>query len=445
MTAASAPPVPPAAATAPADAVVNPNQTAPPDATATKPTTTDEERSSSAVFTPLTIGNGRIQLAHRIVMAPMTRNRGVPLYLTKPNRAWAHDSLGATYYSQRTTKGGLIITEGIYPTVEASASPCVPGLFAQEQVAGWKAVVDAVHAEGGYIYAQLWHAGRSCLPHFTGHPAVCPSATPFEGDHVSRYPPSDDDSGAPGSGEQIKMRDFPPKEMTREDIKRTIEAYVSAAKRAVNECDFDGVEIHGGNGYLVEQFLSTNINKRTDAYGGSVEGYCRFPIELMTTLADVIGGDRLAIRLSPFGLFLQSYGEQRVEIWSHLCQQLKLRIPNLSYIHFIEPRFEQIIDTASKDSYLKSLGDNISLKLFQKIMGNTPFMVSGGYNDTNVWGTIESGSGDAISIGRYFTSNPDLVDRLRHGKPLRKYDRSRFYWSDEPRERGYTDFPPLED
>ena len=337
MPASSTLPVPPAATAAPADAVISPEQ--PNLQVEDRPSTQAPAQAGdgSALVTPLAIANGRITLSHRIVMAPMTRNRGVPLHLTKPNRAWAHDDLGVTYYSQRATRGGLIITEGIYPNLEASASPCVPGLFLPEQVPGWKAVVDAAHEKGGFIYAQLWHAGRSCLPHFTGSPALCPSATPFEGDHEARYAPPDDDSGGPGSGDRVKMKDFPPKEMTKADIKRTIEDYVSAAKRAVGECGFDGVEVHGGNGYLVEQFLSTNINKRTDEYGGIIDGYCRFPLELMTALADAIGGENLAIRLSPFGLFLQSYGENRLEIWSHFCRKLKENVPKLSYIHFIEP------------------------------------------------------------------------------------------------------------
>ncbi|ETN41705.1 uncharacterized protein HMPREF1541_03641 [Cyphellophora europaea CBS 101466] len=443
MASAPMPPVPPAAAAAPTDAVVSNNR--PEVRLEAQPSvhTAPHQRASSALFTPLSIANGRIKLSHRVIMAPMTRNRGVPLYVTKPNRAWGHDALGATYYAQRATPGGLIITEGIYPTVEASASPCVPGLFLPEQVPGWKRVVEAVHAKEGYVYAQLWHAGRSCLPHFTGSVAVCASATPFEGDQRSRYPPPDDDTGGPGKGATIKMSDFPPKEMTHEDIKRTIADYVNTAKRAVMECGFDGIEVHGGNGYLVEQFLSTNINQRTDEYGGTVEGYCRFPLELMVALADAVGGDNVAIRLSPFGLFLQSYGEQRIEIWSHFCRELRRRIPTLSYIHFIEPRFEQIIDPATKESYLKSLGDNISLQPFRKIMGSTPFVVSGGFNDTNAWGVVESGAADAISIGRYFTSNPDLVERLKSGKTLTKYERDRFYWVPfEERARGYTDYPP---
>jgi 2,4-dienoyl-CoA reductase-like NADH-dependent reductase (Old Yellow Enzyme family) len=425
----------------PSNTVTDPNVIQSIDQNASKSLSDRESRIDSAIFTPLIIANGRIELAHRIIMAPMTRNRGVPLYLTKPNRAWGHDELGVMYYKQRATRGGLIITEGIYPSVEASASPCVPGLFLDEQSEGWTNVVNAVHAKGGFIYAQLWHAGRSCLPHFTGAPALCPSATPFEGDLESRYPPPDDDSGAPGCGPRIKLRDFPPKEMTHDDIRRIIAAYVDAAKRGVERCGFDGIEVHGGNGYLVEQFLSTNINKRTDAYGGSVEGYCRFPIELMTALARAVGGENVAIRLSPFGLFNQSYGENRVEIWSHLCHKLKAKIPNMSYIHFIEPRFEQIIDTASKDSYLRSLSGDISLTTLREIMSNTPFIVSGGYNDTNIWNVIESGNADAISFGRYFTSNPDLVDRLRTGKQLSKYDRETFYYT-KPRERGYTVLKP---
>jgi 2,4-dienoyl-CoA reductase-like NADH-dependent reductase (Old Yellow Enzyme family) len=210
----------------------------------------------------------------------------------------------------------------------------------------------------------------------------------------------------------------------------------------VNDCGFDGVEVHGGNGYLVEQFLSTNINKRTDEYGSTAEGYARFAVELMTALADAVGGENVAIRLSPFGLFLQTHGEQRMEIWSHLCKELKQRIPNMSYIHFIEPRFEQIIDPAAKETYLRSLGNNVSLRPFQEIMKGTPFFVAGGYNDTNVWGLIESGAADAVSIGRYYTSNPDLVERLRNGKKLAKYARDLFYYVPfEERAHGYTDWP----
>ena len=197
--------------------------------------------------------------------------------------------------------------------------------------------MDAVHAEGGYIYAQLWHAGRAANPAFTGYGStVSSSATRFEGEGETRYP-APDENGEPKEGERVLLRDVPVRGMRREEIRGTIADFVGAARRAVDVCGFDGVEVHGGNGYLVEQFLSTNVNKREDGYGGDVEGYVRFPMELMLALRDAVGGERLAMRLTPFGLFNQMKGENRVEIWSHLCRKMKDLIPDLSYVHFIEP------------------------------------------------------------------------------------------------------------
>jgi 2,4-dienoyl-CoA reductase-like NADH-dependent reductase (Old Yellow Enzyme family) len=265
---------------------------------------------SSALFKPLKIGNGTLTLSHRIVLAPLTRNRGVPLKQNAmpedPNRIWYPDPLIIEFYVQRTTPGGLLITEGLPPNLEGNGMPGVPGLFCEEQKKGWKAVVDAVHAKGGYIYAQLWNAGRASIPQHTGMPTISASATPYEGDEMYPYPP-------PGSTEQVRYRDFPPTELSHEGIKKQIADYVKAAKTAIEECGFDGVEVHGGNGYLPEQFLSSNINTRTDDYGGSPERRCKFVLELMDALAGAIGEDKLAIRLTPFGLYNQARGMQRME------------------------------------------------------------------------------------------------------------------------------------
>lgn len=211
------------------------------------------------------------------------------------------------------------------------------------------------------------------------------------------------------------------------------------------EIGFDGIEIHGANGYLPEQFLSSNINRRTDEYGGTPEKRCRFVLELMDELAKTVGEDNLAIRLSPFGLFNQTRGEQRVETWGHLCRELKNRFPRLSYVSFIEPRYEQIFSEAEKVKFLNSWGlPHVDLSLFRKIWGDTPFFSAGGFDDTNSWGVVESGKYDALVYGRYFTSNPDLVERLRNGWPLAKYDRSRFYGPFEDPITGYTDYPAYE-
>jgi len=313
----------------------------------------------------------------------------------------------------------------------------VPGLFDPAHLTGWKHVTEAVHAKGGYIYAQLWHAGRTTIEPFSGKPSVAPSVVPLEGPEgiTGRTPP-----GYPGP---VKYADFPPIELTKNHIKSTISDYCNAAKMAI-EAGFDGVEVHGGNGYLPEQFLSSNINKRTDEYGGSPEKRCRFVIELMNSLANAIGQENCAIRLSPFGLFNQARGEQRIRTWSYLCEQLKENVPNMSYISLIEPRYEQIHSCAEKDKFLSSWGldpSTINLKFLRKIMGDTPFLSAGGWNDTNCSEAIESGDYDALLIGRYFTSNPDLVERLKLGKTLRMYERDRFYGPFEDRWRGYTDYP----
>ncbi|KAI3397798.1 hypothetical protein diail_10331 [Diaporthe ilicicola] len=401
-----------------------------------------ESRAGSKLFQPLTIANGKIQLKHRVVLAPLTRNRGTPVKESTPeapNREWTPNDLMAEYYSQRATDGGLIISEAIPPNLEGNAMPGVPGLFRPDQAEGWKKVVDAVHAKGGVIYAQLWHSGRANIPHLTGTPTLSASATPWDDpDETFPYPP-------PHTSTPVKLRDHPPVEMTVEKIKQTIGDFCKAAKAAV-DAGFDGVELHGGNGYLPEQFLSSNINKRTDDYGGSPEKRCRFVLELMSELAKTVGQDNLAIRLSPFGLFNQARGEQRLETWGHLCRELKKSLPVLSYVSFIEPRYEQIFSEEQKQAFLDSWGlPEVDLSEFRGIFGSTPFLSGGGWNDQNAWGEVEAGKYDALLFGRYFISNPDLVDRLRDGRPLTPYDRSRFYgpFPNDPHV-GYTDYPTWE-
>lgn len=323
---------------------------------------------SSATFTPLAIGNGTLKLSHRIVLAPLTRNRGLPLNPdaspTEPNRVWYPDELVKEYYLQRTTPGGLLISEGLPPSIQCNGMPGVPGIFHSKQIAGWKEVVTAVHEKGGYIYAQLWNAGRAAIPHHTGGPTISASATPYDGDEPYPYPP-------PGTSTQVKYKDFPPEELSIEGIKKQIEDYISAAKTAIEECGFDGVELHGGNGYLPEQFLSSNINVRTDDYGGSPEKRCKFVLEVMDALVQAVGEDKVAIRLTPFGLYNQARGMQRLETWGFLCKELK-RKHNLSYVHFIEPRYEQVhsLEEKEKCMLLCSVRDLTNTSCSSGVMGN---------------------------------------------------------------------------
>ncbi|KAK2595025.1 hypothetical protein QQS21_007279 [Conoideocrella luteorostrata] len=398
---------------------------------------------NSKLFQPLSIGNGKIELKHRVIHAPLTRNRGTPLCPTstpeKPNRVWVPNDHVVEYYSQRATPGGLIISEGLPPSLEGNAMPGVPGLFLPEQAAGWKKVVEAVHAKGGYVYAQLWHSGRANIPQLTGTPIMAPSSVPWDDPNEPFVYP------APHSSTPVKLSEHPPREMTTSDIDRTMRDYCKSAKMAM-EAGFDGIELHGGNGYLPEQFLSSNSNKRNDEYGGSPEKRCKFVIDLMERLAETVGQDNLAIRLTPFGLYNQARSEKRVETWGHLCRKLKERFPALSYVSFVEPRYEQIFSEAEKQVFLDSWGlPNVDLTMFRSIWGNTPFFSAGGFNDTNSWGLIESGQYDALLYGRYFISNPDLVERLRNGWPLADYDRCRFYGPfDDPAFR-YTDYPVYKD
>ncbi|KAM6505678.1 hypothetical protein FSOLCH5_013851 [Fusarium solani] len=394
---------------------------------------------ASKLFQPLDIANGKIRLKHRVILAPLTRNRGTPLNASStpenPNRIWIPNDLMVEYYTQRTTEGGLIISEGLPPSLEGNAMPGVPGIFLPEQADGWKKIVDAVHAKGGFIYAQLWHSGRANIPQLTGTPIVAPSAVTWDDPNETfSYP-------APHSTAPVKLADHPPIELTVDHIKKTIDDYRKAAKTAM-DIGFDGVELHAGNGYLPEQFLSTNINKRTDEYGGTAEKRCKFPLELMEELAKTVGQENLAIRLTPFGLFNQARSEQRVETWGHLCRELKTRLPNLSYVSFVEPRYEQIFSEAEKQEFLNSWGlPTADLSLFRSIFGDTPFFSAGGFDDGNSWGVLESGKYDGLLYGRYFISNPDLVERLRNGWPLAPYDRSRFYGPFEDSTIGYTDYP----
>lgn len=214
---------------------------------------------------------------------------------------------------------------------QSNGMPGVSGMWLPEQVAGWKKVTNAVHEKGGYIYGQVWHAGRTTIPQMTGSPTVSASATRWDD-------PEETYMHVPvGHTQRVRIADHPPIELTVPHIKKTIQDYCMTAKAAVEEAGFDGIEVHAGNGYLPEQFLSTNVNKRDDEYGGTVEKRCKFVLELIDELSKAIGADRIGIRLTPFGIMGQSRGKQRIETWTYLCQKIRENHPSLSYIHFIEP------------------------------------------------------------------------------------------------------------
>ncbi|KAH6685969.1 NADH:flavin oxidoreductase/NADH oxidase [Plectosphaerella plurivora] len=373
-------------------------------------------------------------------MAPMTRNRGVPLQGV--DRTWIPDELVVLYYGQRASRGGLIVTEGIPPSLEASGMPHVPGLFHEAQAQGWKKVVQAVHDKGGCIYAQLWHAGRATIPHVTGQEVVSASATAWETDEKFPFRTSE--------GEKVAYRDFPPTAMTETHMANTIADFVKAAQLAL-EIGFDGVELNGGNGNLIDQFLHSNINVRRDDYGGSPEARCKFPLDLVAAVVSAIGAYNVAIRLEPACLYQGTFGTERVETWSYLCEKLASTYAGsekLSYVHFIEPRTDRI--EADKSGFRDSWRlPDISNQPFRAILSQKgiPCISCGGWDADNLTDAVQAGW-DAVVFARWFVSNPDLPERLRLGKPLHQFDRSRFYGSwDGVREKGYVDYPtwPVEE
>jgi 2,4-dienoyl-CoA reductase-like NADH-dependent reductase (Old Yellow Enzyme family) len=233
----------------------------------------------------------------------------------------------ATYYSQRTTKGGLQVTESILVSPEAGAMPGVPGLWLPEHIKGWKLVTAAVHKRGGIIYAQICHHGRAALPQFTGLPTVSASATPWSTEEKYPYP-------LPGTSSRVHLKDFPPIELTEEHLKKTVQDFVTAARNAI-QAGFDGIEIHAGNGYLLEQFLGSGVNRRTDAYGGSAEKRSRLVVEVVEEVGKAIGIENVAVRLSPWGVYNDIDDGDRFETWSTLCRLLG-NLGEMSYVHLLK-------------------------------------------------------------------------------------------------------------
>ncbi|KAK2743119.1 hypothetical protein FQN55_007570 [Onygenales sp. PD_40] len=384
----------------------------------------------TALFTPLRLG--AIQLEHRAVHGPLTRMRS-----TKESEGvYVPNDLNLKYYSQRATKGGFMLTEATPISRYAAGYPGVPGIFTPSQIAGWKRITTAVHEKGGFIYCQLWHVGRATVPSFLdGRPSVSASSIPITGDAM----------------DGTKYADSPPKAMSVEEIKEVVEEFAAAAKRAVDEAGFDGVEIHGANGYLLDQFLHSNTNIRTDAYGGSIENRTRFPLEVITAVTSAVGAERVGIRLSPYNYFQDTRDSDPITHWTYLCEQIA-GLPaahRLAYVHMVEPRFDEVLDESAKMESLateinKEGGRGYSLDYFRKALsaGGVKFLAAGNFKRENCVGKIDGEGADAVVFGRLFLSNPDFVRRLREGLELNKYDRTTFYGASPP-EKGYTDYPSL--
>jgi N-ethylmaleimide reductase len=364
-----------------------------------------------SLFTPLQIGPYRLQ--HRVVMAPLTRMRA-------DRSSFAQRPLNAEYYGQRATPGGLLIAEASPVMVTGRGNPGTPGIYSDAQIAGWCGVVDAVHAKGGLIFLQLWHVGR--VSHSSFQPGnglpVAPSAVAITGEGMLAMT---------ADGKMVPYET--PRALKTDEVNDVVAAFRQAAVNA-KAAGFDGVEIHGANGYLLEQFLQSHTNLRDDRYGGSIENRARLLLEITQAAIGVWGGGRVGVRLSPYGVANGSGEADPMPLYTHVVKALDQL--GLAYLHFIEPR-------SSGAGRAEVNWQNVpsAMVLFRPFWRGV-LISAGGFNGETAEAAIAQGHADAIAFGRIFISNPDLPRRLQHGFPLTPYNRATFYGGEAA---GYTDYP----
>ena len=354
----------------------------------------------------LTPYNKNIKLKNRVVMAPMTRSRAVSDQ-KKPT-----DELHGLYYEQRAS-AGLIITEGSQVSERAVGYVNTPGIHTKAQVEGWKKVTKRVHDKGGKIFIQLWHVGRMSHPDF--HNGELPLAPSAINPNAQSYTPD-------GFKDTVT-----PKEMTKEDIKTTVEDFKNAAKNSV-EAGFDGIEIHSSNGYLFHQFFNGTSNTRTDEYGGSHENKARFFFEVLDAVKEVIPEEKIGTRFNPSlnGVFGMTMDKDTIPTFEYIIK--KLNDYNLAYIHLSEP-FTDVSDIPYAVTEIA--------KHFRPLYNGT-LMINGGFDQDSGNEVIASGNADLVAYGKPYISNPDLVERFEHGIELAEWDKDTFY---TPGKEGYTDYP----
>jgi N-ethylmaleimide reductase len=357
--------------------------------------------SESLLFSPATLGP--LSLRNHLVMAPMTRSRA--------GEGGTPNALMAEFYGQRAS-AGLIVTEGTSPSPNGTGYPRIPGIWSAGQVAGWRLVTDAVHARGGRIFVQIMHTGR------VGHPLNLPAG----GEIVAP-------SAVPAPGEMYTdakgMQPHPtPRAMTDAEVRHAIEEHVVAARNAVT-AGFDGVELHGANGYLLEQFLSPETNRREDAWGGSVEKRLTFVVEVARQVAAAIGGERVGVRLSPYGV------NAGMGPYPEIDETYRKLVPALAptgvqYVHLVD------------HSAMGAPPVPAEIKLALRKAWPRTFILAGGFDRDRAEAALREGRADLVAFGRPFLANPDLVSRLQRRAPLNAPDFATFY---TPGPRGYTDYP----
>ncbi|HWM93301.1 MAG TPA: alkene reductase [Thermoanaerobaculia bacterium] len=352
-----------------------------------------------ALLTPVQVGP--YTLRNRMVMAPMTRNRAGEGYAPTP--------LTATYYEQRSS-AGLIVTEGSQVSPQGFGYPDTPGIYSDAQVEGWRRVTDAVHGKGGRIFLQLWHVGRVSDPSLQpdGALPVAPSAIAIEGNYRSRS----------GSWPYAT-----PRALELAEIPGVVRQFEDGARRAL-WAGFDGVEIHGANGYLIDQFLRDGTNHRTDAYGGSVENRTRFLLEVTEAVAGVWGADRVAVRLSPTNPFNDMKDSDPLATFGYAAGALSRF--GLAFLHVVAP-----------GAWDRSTPEHEVARTLRERFGGR-LMLNGGFNRETGEAVLTEGLADLVSFGALFLANPDLPERFAEGAPLNEPDRSTFYGGAE---KGYIDYP----
>lgn len=361
-------------------------------------------QTEARLFTPVQVGP--YTLAHRVVMAPLTRLRS-----DQPGDI--PNDLMAEYYGQRSSAGGLIISEATPVAIVGRGYYGAPGIYSDEQVAGWKKITSTVHAKRGRIFMQLWHVGRQSHNDMTGGVApVGPSYVPFE--QLVK---------TPDGWVQVS----PARALELEEIPGIVEQYRQAAERA-KAAGFDGVEVHGANGYLLDQFLQDGSNKRTDAYGGSVENRARLLLEVTAAVVAVWGEGRVGVRLGPSGTYGGMSDSNPEATFGYVAEQMNQF--RLAYLHVIEPRIRGNNEVSDG---LKPMASAKIRKLFRG-----KIIAAGGFHADDAEAIVDHGDADLVAFGRQFIANPDLPKRLERGLPLTPYDRTTFY---EGGAHGYVDYP----
>ncbi|XP_028751460.1 12-oxophytodienoate reductase 3 [Neltuma alba] len=375
----------------------------------------------ATLFSPYKMG--KFDLSHRVVLAPMTRCRALN---------WIPQPAMAEYYVQRSTPGGFLITEGTLISPTAPGFPHVPGIYSEEQVGAWRKIVDAVHAKGSIIFCQLWHVGRASHSVYQpgGAPPISSTSKPISARWRILLP--DGSYGVYPEPRALKTYEIP-------DI---VQHYRQAAVNAIR-AGFDGIEIHGAHGYIIDQFLKDGINDRTDEYGGSLDNRCRFLMQVVKAVVSAIGADRVAVRISPAIDHLDAMdsdplrlGLAVVERLNKLQQELGSK---LTYLHVTQPRYTAYGQTESGRPGSEEEEAHLMRNLRKAYQGT--LMCSGGFTRELAIDAVAQDDADLVSFGRLFISNPDLVLRLKINAPLNKYNRKTFYTQDPV--VGYTDYPFL--